>query len=106
MFETGYGIGGTDACLKQVTGSEALQLVWSAPSNLGRGAGVANDLTAYQVASPPTLNPEPYGTISFLITARAHLPSSNQSFFNTAPLKKTITSRAVRSNFHTNSSVS
>jgi len=40
--------------LKQVTGSEALELAWSAPSNLGRGAGVANNLTAYQVASPST----------------------------------------------------
>ena len=55
MFETGYGLGGIDACLKQVTGPEALELVWSAPSNLGLGTGVANDLTAYQVA----LNPEP-----------------------------------------------
>ena len=55
MFETGYELGGAHACLKQVTGPEALELVWSAPSDLGRGAGVANDLTAYQVA----LNPEP-----------------------------------------------
>ena len=55
MFETGYGLGGDDTCLKQVTGPEALELTWSAPNDLGRGAGVANDLTAYQVA----LNPEP-----------------------------------------------
>ena len=48
--------------LKQVTGPEALELAWSAPSNLGLGTGVANDLTAYQVALNPepwTLNPEP-----------------------------------------------